>query len=233
MSTALPGLAGTPDRLSVTRDRELIAEHYPGLRLEHAGSTSVITGKLALTMPDGEIEEVGVWVELAEDHPHHQPIAYDADERWTPELDRHILSDHSFCLFLARVDEPDIQGEAGILPFMRELEMFVRQQLILDSQRRFDPDARFPGPEWPHGNAAYALLAALLLDNEPAQTRAALWDAARFSLDGHEPCTCGSGRSHKKCHRRLCKRLHRTCCTKGNLGGLTYDQLLHEAGRDE
>lgn len=142
------------------QDRARLAEHYPALRFEidEMKSTAEAAGPLLVVLPDGTREPVEVRIEFEPTYPLRPPRPYDAADRWKPEPDRHIEHDGHLCLFLRGVDAPDLKPDGAILAFVADLEEFLRQQIVLDSQRKFNPHARFPGPEWPHGNLAYEAL---------------------------------------------------------------------------
>jgi hypothetical protein len=227
-----PAHAGTsgPERLERLRhDRALLAEHYPALTFEidEARATAEAAGPLRVELPDGTSVTIEVRIEFGHSYPYRPPRAYDAARRWEPESDRHIEHDSHFCLFLRAVDAPDMKPDEAILDLMRELEVFLRQQVVLDSQRRFNPDARFPGPEWPHGYLAFELFVVRLLEQEPVDARAALWDAARHSLNRRSACPCGSGDSYGDCHFKLSKKLRRSA-REANLYTLTYERLVQD-----
>lgn len=224
--------AGTASTARLLRDRALLAQHYPKLRFEISKTaespiSAIATGPLAIMMPDGTIEAVEVRIEFARIYPTRAPRAYDVAKRWTPERARHIEPDGHFCLFLRALDEPDMSDESSLILFMNDLEQFLRQQFILDSQRRFNPAASFPGPEWPHGNLAYAVFAARLLRQEEQHVSEALWQAAVDAPDRHAPCPCGAGLTHEQCHFGTCRKLRRAL-HEGRLHHHTYESLVQE-----
>jgi hypothetical protein len=141
-----PGAAGTHRRQRLLRDRELLAAHEPQLRFEMGadGETAEAIGPLSIELPDGSPEAIEVRIEFRSDYPRRPPRAYDTYGRWTPELDRHIEGGGRFCLFLTGANEPDLKPEGALLDYIADVKAFLRQQLILDSQRRHNPHARFP-----------------------------------------------------------------------------------------
>lgn len=231
MSTP-PALAGTPDsgRLGrLRRDRALLAERYPNLAFEidDKSNTARAVGPLMIELPDGTTDCIQVRLEFGPTYPHQPPRPYDHAGRWKPEADRHIEPDGHFCLFLRGVDAPDMNPVEAILDLVRELEQFLRQQIVFDSQRKFNSQARFPGPEWPHGRVAYELFIVRLLQQEPAEVRSAIWDAARRSWDRRGACPCGSGRLYGDCHFRPSKKLRRSA-READLYELSYERLIED-----
>ncbi|MDQ3739676.1 MAG: SEC-C domain-containing protein [Actinomycetota bacterium] len=202
--------------------------HYPELHFQFGARTAEAVGPLTIDMPDGTLEAVTVRIEFSEGYPQRVPYAYDHESRWEPELDRHIENGGRFCLFLPGANEPDLRPEGRILDYIADLKSFLRQQLILDSQRRHDSSARFPGPEWPHGpQVAYGTFVAELLAKEPPEIRSVLWHAARRAGPRRtDPCPCGSGSSTESCHWRTSKKLRRAIYESPQLAQLTYQQLV-------
>jgi hypothetical protein len=211
------------------RDLAYLNEHYPALEIRRSPLGATAIGPIEVTQPDGSTVAIEVGIDFSGSHPARAPRSYDAAGRWDPDLDRHIITDRNFCLFLARVDEPNMREPAGVEVYMNELESFLRQQLILDSQRRFDPDARFPGPEWPHGSGAYILFCHRLLLEEPAELREAMW---AFRGNAGDPCFCGSGGTYADCHRSK-KLLLIRAAGNGEIQGMSYEQLVDAAKKIE
>ncbi len=207
-----------------------MAANEPQLRFEMAATvqTADAIGPLSVELPDGSFEAIEVRIELGPAYPRRPPRAYDAHGRWTPELDRHIERGGHFCLFLPGANEPDLKPAGALLLYIADLKAFLRQQLILDSQRRHNPHARFPGPEWPHGlHSAYAIFAENSLADANTAAAEKLWEAARQGdVRRATTCPCGSGSEIGDCHRPTLKNLRRALWEAPDLARLTYDQIL-------
>lgn len=233
MTSPSPGAAGPDRRARLLRDHALLAVHEPQLYfgIGGDGETAVAHGPLVIELPDGSSEMIEVRMEFGADYPGRPPRAYDARGRWTPELDRHIERNGRLCLFLPGANEPDLKPDGALLHYVTDLKVFLRQQLILDSQRRHNPRARFPGPEWPHGfHGAYAIHAAESLAKANTTVPAHLWEAAkRGDVRRTMPCPCGSDKPTGDCHRATLKNLRRVLWEVPELARLTYDQLLEYA----
>jgi hypothetical protein len=227
-----PDPAGTDRTRRLEQDRALLAKQYPELRfeLDERRGAARASGPIVIDRPDGSQDAVQVRIEFGPGYPGSPPRSYDAARRWKPDSDRHIEPGGHFCLFLAGVDNPDLGDEGSLLDYMAELTSFVHQQLILDAQRKHNPSARFPGPEWAHGSAAYAAFAALVLAEQPEAAREPLWQAAvGRRIDRSGPCPCGSGHPHDDCHLPVSKRLRRALYEARQRGDdfdhLTYVEL--------
>jgi hypothetical protein len=197
----------------------LEAEH-PRLALEFLSQRGAeAKGVVELECPDGTLEEIRVRIVFPPDHPAVGPVAFDAAKRWTPALERHILGDHSFCLYLEGVQAPDVATTAGLAGWLRDLVLFLQQQLI------FDATGRFPGPEWAHGRAAYAQHLIDLLDDVPLERRHtfldAVWDG---KAERNWPCPCGSTRKVKRCHLDQIAEIKRVAL-RGGFSRARYEQL--------
>lgn len=222
--------AGTPRKQRLLCDRALLVSHEPKLRFQIGANeeTAEAIGPLTIELPDGSTVAIEVRIEFRSGYPRRPPHAYDAHGRWTPELDRHIEAGGRFCLVLPGANEPDLKPEGALLDYVADLKTFLRQQLILDSQRRHNPHARFPGPEWPHGvRGAYAVFVAESLATATSAVREQLWEAAkRADVQRTTPCPCGSGKTSEDCHRPTLKNLRRALWEVPELARLTYDQLI-------
>lgn len=210
-------------------DKALLQRTHPALTfgIDEPAATAVASGPIEIELPDGSIEPIEVRIEFGAGYPHRAPNAYDARSLWAPDPDRHIESDGRMCLFLRGIDEPRLHDRPdGLSEVMRELTSFIAQQLILDSQLRFDPNARFPGPEWAHGDDAYKSYVIVVLAAEPEALRAALWRAAVGQPPRREdPCLCGADALYGDCHAATRKRLRRALHA-ANMHNITYADLL-------
>lgn len=205
-------------------DRELLAVEHPYLSydLDERRLTALAQGAVPLALPDGRIDPIEIRIEFGLDYPKKPPVVFDAAKRWLPDDDRHIPADHSFCLYLRGVDEPDLSLPSALKVFMLDIICFLEQQLI------YDRIGRFPGPQWPHRRDAYALYIVEELIAEPQPEE--LW----ASISSTEPerndrCPCGSGIKYKRCHLELVHRLDGVARSH-SLKSFSYHDLKELAG---
>lgn len=181
-------------------DRDLLARDHPYLQyhLNEQDLTGLARGTVPLLLPDGQVDPIEIAVDFHPGYPAEPPTVCDAGRRWIPDNDRHITADHSFCLYLREVDEPDLTRTAALQVFMLDIVCFLEQQLIYDRIRRF------PGPQWPHQRDAYALY---IIEQLPAELAAAerLWDTTRSGAfpPRNAPCPCAAHTKYKRCHLEL------------------------------
>lgn len=207
-------------------DRVLFAAHYPYLnyRLDEQRMTGLAQGPVPLVLPDGQVEPIEIGVHFHPGYLPGPPTVFDAARRWLPDDDRHIPADHSFCLYLRDIDEPDLTRGDALRVFMLDVFCFLEQQLI------YDRISRFPGPQWPHRRDAYALYIVEQLSGEPAATAERLWNASRGDQPSrNDPCPCASGAKYKRCHLPLVRELAGVA-SRHALSVHTYESLRRFAG---
>jgi SEC-C motif len=222
--------AGRPDRgqrlARLRADRELLAREHPYLdyRLDERQLTGVARGAVPMLLPDGRVDPLEIAVDFHPGYVPGAPTVYDSGRRWTPDSDRHIPPDHSFCMYLREVDEPDLRRPTALHVFMLDVVCFLEQQLI------YDRIGRIPGPQWPHTRDAYALYIVEQLANEPADIAEHLWESIRGTQPSrNSPCPCTAGRKYKHCHLALVAELARIAGRHG-FRGLDFADLRSLAG---
>jgi hypothetical protein len=200
-SRAAVGRRNGQERLVRLRaDRDLLAHDHPYLEyhLDEPQLTGIARGAVPVLLPDGQVDPIEIAIDFHHGYLPGPPTASDAGRRWLPDDDRHIPQDHSFCLYLRDIDEPDLTQPEALRLFMLDVVTFLEQQLI------YDRIGRFPGPAWPHKRDAYALYIVERLDREPADAVEPLWEAMRGEqLSRNAPCPCAGGAKYKKCHLGL------------------------------
>ena len=223
------GDAGRAERgRALDAARVLLAERYPRLRFSrHADGTAIAHGPIELELPDGTLDPLEVRIVFGPTYPATPPDAYDATGRWPVDPDRHIVTDHRFCLYFDRVDEPDMRAAGAFTAWMIDLVLFLHQQLVCDAIG----GRHFPGPDWPHRERpAYAQHLLETLQAFSVDRRAHAWRAVRTRRMGrNSPCPCQSGRKIKHCHLTTLAELERISRRAG-LAKATYDEIQETAG---
>jgi hypothetical protein len=167
------------------------------------GSGADAVGEVEVDVGAGRWESVPLRLTFHAPYPAEPPTVYYRGNRWAPDLDRHLLNDCSFCLWLQGVDQPDVATEAGLEQFLLSLLPFLRDQFV------FDDLGEWPGEEWAHGaHAAYSqhLIEVLALADERQLRR--LWSYLHGQRrKPSNTCPCGSGRTYENCHQEGVGRL--------------------------
>jgi hypothetical protein len=136
-----------------------------------------------MLLPDGRVEPVELQVLFHPQYPFRPPFVSEVGGRWTPDDDRHIPQDRNFCLYLRDADEPDLRDPIALRRFMLDVICFLDQQLI------YERVGRFPGPQWPHRENAYALHVIERLGRVVPFAAQGIWEAARATqLSRNAPC---------------------------------------------
>jgi SEC-C motif len=192
-------------RLRFEEDRLILAGIFP--RVRHIvfmdGSGAVAEGPVEVDVGAGCFEPVQIRLVFDGDYPARPPRVFDWARRWRPEIDRHLYANGEFCLWLDRVDVPDVTSPTGFGLFLKRLLVFLHDQFV------YDDLGRWPGPEWPHGpQAAYAQhLIEHLRVAEPGSFRR-LWPVLLGAPQRPDrACPCGSGLVYGSCHRRTVEDL--------------------------
>ena len=184
--------------------------------------TAIAHGAVPFVLPDDRIDPIEIRIEFGLDYPNRPPPVFDAAKRWVPDDDRHIPADHSFCLYLRDVNEPDLSLPSALKMFMLDIICFLEQQLI------YDRIGRFPGPQWPHHRDAYALHIVEELISEPRPEK--LWAAVSSTEpERNDLCPCGSGIKYKRCHLDLVNGLE-GIARSHSLKSISYSDLKELAG---
>jgi hypothetical protein len=182
----------------LAHDRELVVKHYPQLLYEMEDQqVARLRGQLLFVSDSGITTRVAVRIDFPDRYPELEPIAFDDENRFPAELDRHLLSDGRCCLWLPvrsrwKQSDPD-----ALLAFLDEVALFFDRQLVYDATGR----KNWPGGEYPHGRDGYIefLIETLAIDRLKLDALApALLN--RTQPERSDPCPCGSGRKFKRCH---------------------------------
>lgn len=192
-------------RLRFEEDRRVLAEVFP--RVRHVvlmdGSGAVADGEVEVDVGAGCFEPVEIRLVFDGVYPARPPRVFDLAGRWQPEIDRHLYANGEFCLWLDRVDVPDVTSPAGLGRFLKRLLVFLHDQFV------YDDLGRWPGLEWPHGQqVAYAQhLIEHLGVGDPESFRR-LWPALLGAPQRPDrACPCGSGLVYGRCHRGIVEDL--------------------------
>jgi ubiquitin-protein ligase len=195
------GLTLTPERhRRFEADRRVLADLHPDMRhYIWAGSGNAFAeGMMHIDVGAGCFEPVEIRLDFGPRYPQVPPTVYETGGRWRPNMDRHIVCDGSFCLWLPNVDPPDVSAASGFREFLLRLLLFLRDQFV------YDDLGRWPGRDWPHGPIdAYACHVSERLGVRDTATFKLLW---QLVIGGqHRPdrrCPCGSKLHYDRCHRR-------------------------------
>jgi SEC-C motif len=186
-------------------DRLVLGEIFP--RMTHkilaSGAGAFATGEVDVDMGAGSWEQVDLRLVFSPPYPIRPPKVFDRAKRWTPNMDRHLMPDHEFCLWLALVDQPDVATPGGLREFLLRLLPFLRDQFV------FDDVGHWPGPEWAHGaQSAYAQHIIETLDLKDIATFRSLWPLVNGRRwKSARACPCGSGQPYGSCHERRVAQL--------------------------
>ena len=161
-----------------------------------------LEGDFILEADCGVATRIRIRIDFRSNYPASEPIAYDAAGHFPTGLDRHILLDGQFCLWLPPCSPWDEDDPNSFLRFLDEVTVFLERQLIYDATG----GKEWPGPQYRHGKYGYLdFMLSLLGDNE--EHFQALFPVILGHLrpERNELCPCGSQRKYKRCHSDLVK----------------------------
>ncbi len=182
------------------QQQELVDAHYPGIVFQADGEDfrMSLEGDIVLEAECGVLTKIPIRVDFPYDYPASEPVAYDAAAFFPRDVDRHILSDGQFCLWLPPCSPWD-EGDpnSSLLRFLDEVTVFLERQLIYDATG----GKEWPGPQQRHGKYGY-LDFMLSIWGDNGEHFRALFPVivGRESPGRNEPCPCGSQVKYKRCH---------------------------------
>ncbi len=113
-------------------EQALVQEHYPSLTFHVYSDSGMmhLTGDLILRSDCGVPTEIPIRIEFPVNYPNREPTAYDAASRFPTNLDRHILKDGQFCLWLPPCSPWSPTDPRRLLRFLDEVAVFLDRQLV-------------------------------------------------------------------------------------------------------
>jgi len=101
------------------------------------GKGAIAHGPVDIDVGAGCFEPVEIRMEFGLGYPPQPPTGFDDARRWRPNLDRHLLDDYTFCLWLAGVDTPALTTPGHLRTFSLQLLLFLRDQFVFDDLGRW------------------------------------------------------------------------------------------------
>ncbi len=72
--------------------------------------------------------------------------------RFPPSLDRHIVTDGWFCMWLPQTAPRDFDRKDGLARHLERVREFIVLQLMYEDRLRRGIEPAWAGPEWDHGD---------------------------------------------------------------------------------
>lgn len=178
-------------------DSALVAEYYPGLRLERTDAGDAFVGKIVIGSASGITTPVDVRIQLPPRYPDIEPVAIDAASRFPHEADAHIHADGSCCLWLPWESPWNARDPDGIVTFIDHVVEFFYKQLVFEANGH----SRWPGAARGHGTAGFKEFVCEALAVEGSVLTSFLPALADWpQADKYQPCPCRSGKKMRWCH---------------------------------
>lgn len=177
----------------------MVNEHYPGLafHLDSEGRQMCLEGDFILEADCGVPTPIRIRIEFRSNYPVTEPVAYDAAGYFPTSLDRHILKDGQFCLWLPPCSPWNKDDPHRLLRFLDEVTVFLERQLVYDATG----GTMWPGPQYKHGTDGYEEFMLALMGGDQDHLRSLFPTIlGRMQPARNEPCPCGSQQKYKRCH---------------------------------
>jgi hypothetical protein len=192
-----------------------------------------LTGDLILRSDCGVPTEIPIRIEFPVNYPNREPTAYDAASRFPTNLDRHILRDGQFCLWLPPCSPWSPTDPRRLLRFLDEVAVFLDRQLVYD----ITGGREWPGPQYGHGTTGYEEFMLSVLGDNEAHLRVLLpVILGREALEPYEACPCDSQKKYKWCHAKtvedIIQRIGRNRLDRLYRSRIPADDLNHGKTRN-
>jgi hypothetical protein len=194
--------------------QDYLARHESGLQLaiEELAGRANVRGSVLVPVGGGMIQQFEIELRYQGLRPFRTPRTRDPVGRFPPSLDRHVLPDGWFCLWLPQTAPNDFHLPEGLALHLDRVREFLLLQLIYEDRVRRGIQPAWPGPAWDHGDAGHTQWLREQLDGlNQDQLRALLpYLRGRQRLSGGQRCPCGSGQRAASCHRQVVGRIRDT-----------------------
>ncbi len=178
------------------RDQMLLKETYPTFEwtVDEELQKIILEGILTIKGPANVPYSVALSIKFPDTYPNTLPKVFDPIGRFPPDLDRHVLSDGSFCLWLP-IDLPlNLERGNTIVDFLDHVALFLERQLI------YEVTGLWPGKAWAHGTEAFIdYIGEHLGGSELIEIFGAVLSGI-IKVGRNDRCLCGSGKKYKHCH---------------------------------
>lgn len=178
-------------------EEALVKELYPLLRFRLDADTGKMNleGDFVLQTDCGVSTLIAIRVEFPRDYPDSEPVAFDAGSRFPALVDRHIITNGQFCLWLPPCSPWDKNDPNRLIRFLDEVMVFLERQMV------FDVTGVWPGGQYQHGADGYEeFMLARLGGNQSHFDSLFPVILGRVHPGRNELCPCGSQNKYKRCH---------------------------------
>jgi len=199
-----PGRLTSSARRRLAEHQKYLEQHEPGLQLivdEVAGEARV-RGVIMVPVGAGITRPFVIELVYQGLDPLATPDTYDPAGRFPPSLDRHVVGDGKFCLWLPQTAPNDFDLEDGLRRHLDRVREFLVLQLMYEDRRRRGIEPFWPGPVWDHGTTGHERwLREQFAGLDADQLQAfSTYLQGRQRLTGKQRCPCGSGQRAGRCH---------------------------------
>lgn len=209
VQTSKPWYERSAGAIRLGADRSLVSREYPGLafRVDDEHKKVLLEGAITLVEPCRVPTRIAIRIELPAAYPESEPTAYDSENRFPHNAERHFYQDGCCCLWLPpeTLWEPD--DPLSLLRFLDEVSIFFHQQLVFASTGC----VVWPGAERGHNIQGYIEFVEEQLGADARILIPILAPvlAGRLRIGRNQTCPCSLGCKYKDCHQPVVDLLTR------------------------
>jgi len=179
-----------------------LAQSEPGLGLniDIESTHTSINGTIDVPVGGGRTQGFSIEVQYVGLSPFKLPKTRDPVGRFPPDVDRHVMPDGWFCMWIPHAAPTDFDTADGLALHLDRVREFIVLQLMYEDRLRRGRTPTWPGPAWGHGEKGHREWVRNQTAGLTAQVVAGLANAAINHRHSGSRCPCGSGRSFGQCH---------------------------------
>jgi hypothetical protein len=167
-------------------------------------------GSLDYQLACGVPTKVGVRVEFPADYPSREPRAYDGDDKFLHEADRHFHPDGRCCLWLRPESEWDVNSPDALAHYLDQVVVFFDRQLICEALPAYDA-SQWPGGARGHGVTGYLEYVEDVFGGDEGLMEVLLpVVVGKQRIGRNHICPCGGSLKYKRCHLSHVEKIRRS-----------------------
>lgn len=131
-----------------------LAQNEPGLKLDIdvEGAHASINGTIRVPVGSGRRQDFFIEIRYVGLSPFKLPSTRDPAGRFPPDVDRHVMTDGWFCLWIPQTAPTDFDRADGLALHLDRVGEFILLQLMYEDRLRRGRTPAWPGPAWGHGS---------------------------------------------------------------------------------
>ena len=191
------------------------------LEVDVENAHASIRGAIRVPVGGGRGQDFSLEIHYVGLSPFKRPRTRDPAGRFPPDVDRHIMTDGWFCMWIPQAAPNDFDTADGLELHLDRAREFILLQLMYEDRLRRGRTPAWPGSAWGHGEEGHREWVRAQALGLATQAVAALASAAITHRHPGSRCPCGSGRSFGQCHAQWVAVMRRAL----RMSGAVYEEL--------